>query len=253
MVAQAIPAAMVLLQSMFCKIADLVTDIPKAGDLVPRCQEYLCKTESNIGADITIRTDLLFRKEDWPGMTDDQVVYMESGTQFHLELLKLDGIVLHSSAVALDGKAYLFSAPCGTGKSTHTRQWQSIFGEGAKVFNDDKPALRLINGVWYAYGTPWCGKDGININMKVPLAGICFLKQAPENKIRRLSQTEAMQKVIWQTGHKFRQVENLDLMLSHVDKLVRMIPVYELECLPDADAARLSYETMRRGAEEMGL
>lgn len=238
---------------MICKIADLIVEIPEAGDLAPRCQEYLCDEQSGeIGADITIRTDL-FRSENWPYLSEKDMIYMESWVQFQVHIMKHQGIVLHASAVEVDGKAYLFSAPCGTGKSTHTRLWQSIFGERARVFNDDKPALRLIDGVWYAYGTPWCGKDGININMKVPVAGICFLKQAQENKIRRLSQVEAVQKVIWQTGHRFKQVENLDLMLSHVDKLVRMIPVYELENRPEPDAARLSYETMRRGAEERGL
>ena len=238
---------------MICKIADLIVDIPEAGDLVPRCKEYLYSEQSGkTGADIHIRTEL-FRPNAWPSVTPELVPYAESGAYFGFYLLEYNGFVLHSSAVALDGKAYLFSGPCGTGKSTHTRLWQSTFGERAKVFNDDKPALRLVDGVWYAYGTPWCGKDGININMKVPLAGICFLKQASENKIRRLNQVEAMQKIIWQTGHRFKKVENLDLMLSHVEKLVQMIPVYELENRPESEAARLSYETMRRGAEEIGL
>ena len=161
--------------------------------------------------------------------------------------------MLHASAVELDGRAYLFSGPCGMGKSTHTRLWQQTFGSAAQVFNDDKPALRCVDGKWYAYGTPWCGKDGININMKVPLAGICFLKQAPENRIRHLSPVEAVQKIISQTRRKFAQVENLDLMLRHVEKLAFEIPVFELENRPESEAALLSYETMRRKAEEIGL
>lgn len=238
---------------MLCEIADLIVEIPEAGDLVPRCQEYLCDASSaKNGADIIIRTDL-FRKDAWSGLNEDQTVYMESGTQFEAHLLRHNGMRLHSSAVELDGKAYLFSAPCGTGKSTHTRLWQSVFGEKARVFNDDKPALRYVDGQWYAYGTPWCGKDGININMKVPLAGICFLKQADQNHIRRLNNKEAVQKILWQTVHQFSLAERMDLMLSHVDSIVRNIPVFELENRPEQEAARLSYETMRRAAEEMGL
>ncbi|MBE6991229.1 MAG: hypothetical protein E7430_01440 [Ruminococcaceae bacterium] len=161
--------------------------------------------------------------------------------------------MLHSSAVALDGKGYLFSGPCGMGKSTHTRLWQSVFGDEAKVFNDDKPALRRLDGKWFAYGTPWCGKDHININMKVPLAGICFLKQSDENKIRRLTPQEATPLVISQTMRKFKQVEYLNLMLSHVDKLVREIPIFELENRPEPEAAILSHETMLKAAIEAGL
>jgi len=236
---------------MLCKIADLITEVPKAGGLAPRCREYLYSGKE--GADVVIRTELYRQGHYGPNASEETIAYMESAYQFYLELVNHDGLYLHASAVALDNRAYLFSAPCGTGKSTHTRLWQSTFGEGAQVFNDDKPAMRRLDGTWYAYGTPWCGKDGININMKVPLAGICFLKQASENKIRRLTPQEAMQKILSQTIFRFGKVEMLDRMLQNLDKLVREIPVYELENRPEPEAAQLSYETMRRGAEEMGL
>ncbi len=238
---------------MLCKIADLTVEIPEAGDLVPRCREYLCEAaDETVGADITIRTDN-FRTDAWPGLNQEQAIYMESGAHFGVYLRNHNGFILHASAVALDGKAYLFSAPCGTGKSTHTRLWQSVFGPGAQVFNDDKPALRCIDGIWYAYGTPWCGKDGINLNKKFPLAGICFLKQARENKIRQLSQAEAVQKLIWQSPYRMTRLERIDQLLTCLDSLVRKVPVFELENLPEPEAALLSYETMRRKAEEMGL
>ena len=233
---------------MHCKIAELIVQVPEAGDLVPRCQAYLTETQT---PDIILRPED-FRLELWQHFSQDFAVYAESGIFFHFHLLDFHGITIHASAVELDGKAYLFSAPSGTGKSTHTRLWQSVFGENARVFNDDKPALRCLDGTWYAYGTPWSG-HGDNINMKVPLAGICFLKQAPHNRIRRLSNQEAVQKIIWQTMRRFKKQEKLDLMLSRVDELVRSIPVFELENLPEPDAARLSYETMRKAAEEMGL
>lgn len=235
---------------MKTKIAELIVDVPKAGDLVSRCREYLCDEKE--GTDIVLRTDL-FRENAWQAMDADMRIYMESGTHFYGNLLRFNGMMLHASAVELNGRAYLFSGNCGAGKSTHTRLWQQVFGQKARVFNDDKPALRLIEGRWIAYGTPWCGKDGININMCAPVAGICFMKQGQENRIRRLSHKEAVQRIIQQTIYHFKLVENLDLMLSHVDKLVRMLPVYELENRPEPEAVYLSYETMRVTAEEMGL
>jgi hypothetical protein len=177
---------------------------------------------------------------------------MESAYQFCHQLLDFNGLYLHASAIEWEGRAYLFSGPSGMGKSTHTRLWQSIFPD-AQVFNDDKPALRLLDGQWFAYGTPWCGKDGININMKVPLGGICFLRRGEANTIRRLPIPEATAGIISQTVRRFQTVDRLDLLLKHVENLVTRIPVYELHCLPNSDAARLSYETMRQGAEEIGL
>lgn len=235
---------------MKTRVADLIVEVPEAGDLLPRCMEYRCDQKEN--ADIILCSDG-FHLDNWKSLSEKDAVYMESGFHFYGNLLKYDGIMLHASAVELDGKGYLFSGNCGAGKSTHTRLWQTVYGEKAHIFNDDKPALRLIDDVWYAYGTPWCGKDAININMKVPLAGICFMKQARENRIRRLSQREAVQKIIRQTMYRLHYLENLDLMLSHVDKLVRMIPIFELENKPEPAAAYLSYETMCRAAEELGL
>ena len=219
--------------------------------MAPRCGEYLYEGE---GSPQIVIDETRYRPTRYPnGASDSTIAYMESSIQFHAKLLKHDGFHLHSSAVELEGRAYLFSGPSGTGKSTHTRLWQQIFGEAAQVFNDDKPALRCLAGRWFAYGTPWCGKDGINQNKKVPLGAVCFLKQAGENRIRRLPPQEALTKLMGQTIHRITKMENLDLMLSHLEKLVQMIPVYELENRPEPEAALLSYETMRRGAEEMGL
>ena len=235
---------------MLCKIADLITVVPETGGLTPRCKEYLYDKKSV--PDIVIRADR-YHAENWPGLSDEIIAYMESGYQFNGSLLLYNGLMLHSSAVEYEGKAYLFSGPCGIGKSTHARLWQSLLGDGVQVFNDDKPAIRSIDGRWFAYGTPWCGKEGIHQNKKVPLAGICFLKQAPHNRIRRLDQPEAIRQIIPQTIHRFVAEEMLDRMLNRIEDLVKAIPVYELENRPEADAARLSYEAMRRGAEEIGL
>ena len=236
---------------MLCKISDLLTEIPAEGGLSPLCREYL--TNENGIADIIIREEL-YKLDKWQTLTREQAIYMESGFQFYRNLLKFGGMMLHSSAVELDGKAYLFSGPSGMGKSTHTRLWQELFGDAAKVFNDDKPAIRrLDDGVWYAYGTPWCGKDGININMRVPLAGICFLRRGKENVIRRLPANEALTQIIYQTMHRFKYAENLDLMLGVVEGLVKEIPIYEFYNRPELAAAQLSYETMRCGLEEEDL
>ncbi|MBR3952528.1 MAG: hypothetical protein IKJ82_02790 [Oscillospiraceae bacterium] len=233
---------------MLCNIANLLVEIPAAGGMSVRCREYL--HYENAIPDIIISEEK-YKPEKWPTISYENMCYMESGFQFHGNLLRFEGMMLHSSAVEVDGKAYLFSGPSGMGKSTHTRLWQSIFGEKACVFNDDKPALRRIDGRWYAYGTPWCGKDGINQNKKVPLAGICFLKRGEENKIRRLDPKEALPLLMSQTIHKFKKIENLDLLLNNVNYIIKEIPIFELENRPVEEAARLSYETMLLASKEV--
>lgn len=236
---------------MICKVADLIVEVPEAGGMSPRCKDYIYITEET--PNIVINPDQYEYCRYYPETTENFVAYMESGRQFHGNLIRFNGMYLHSSAVELDGKAYLFSGPCGMGKSTHTGLWQQLLGERVCRFNDDKPTLRRLEDRWYAYGTPWCGKDGINVNKKVPLAGICFLQQGSENRIRRLEHWEAVPKLLSQTIRRFKDPAKLDLMLSHLERLVQEIPIYELVNRPELDAARLSYETMRVGAEEAGL
>lgn len=218
--------------------------------MASRCGDYA--TDETLEADITICADL-YRPEKYPNFSENDVAYIESGWQFYRHLLSFDGLMLHASAVAYEGRAYLFSGPSGMGKSTHTRLWQNVFGADALVFNDDKPALRRIDGRWYAYGTPWCGKDGINVNVKVPLGGICFLRRGEVNNIRPLDSLEAATRVISQTLRRFKDESNLDRMVSVVDTLIREIPIFEFRNLPVPESARLSYETMCRAAKGVGL
>lgn len=231
-----------------CFISDLITNVPAAGGLASRCAAY--RVETDEPAQIVI-DESKYRPELYEDVTPEMIVYLESGWQFYTQLLKFNGLMLHASTVAMDGNAYLFSGPCGRGKSTHTRLWQSAFGEAASVFNDDKPALRRLDTGWFAYGTPWCGKDGINKNEKWPLAGICFLKKAEHNRIRQLTPEKALPLLLGQTTYRLRP-ENMNLLLTHMDQLLREVPVYELENTPTESAARLSYETMRPDKPQTG-
>ena len=235
---------------MICQIAELIVEIPEAGGMAPRCREYL--TDSQSTPDIVLCEEN-YSFASWEGVPYDSACYIESGRLFYGKLLRFQGMMLHASAVAYEGKAYLFSGPSGVGKSTHTHLWQEVFGSAAQIFNDDKPALRCFDGNWFAYGTPWSGKNGINQNVKIPLAGICFLKQGEENSIRPLDAKEAVNLILGQTYHRFRTAEGLDRLLTNVDMLVRSIPIYEMTNRADADCVRMSYETMRGSVEEESL
>ena len=220
--------------------------------MAPRCKEYLWDGKPD--AEVFTIQEALYDVDFWNGADYELICYMESGHQFHKYLTYNSGFRLHASALKWNEKAFLFSAPCGTGKSTHGKMWQQLYGEDAvTVINDDKPSMRLLDGKWYAYGTPWCGKDGINQNIKVPVAGICFLEQGPENRIRRMEPAECIGRMMDQTIWQWLNQEEMNLLLDSMDKLIRRIPIYLLECTPTTDAAKLSSETMLQGAIDAGL
>ena len=162
-----------------------------------------------------------------------------------LQLLNFDGMMLHASALILDGYAYLFTADSGTGKSTHVSIWRRVFGDDrVRVLNDDKPALRLIDGVWYAYGTPWSGKSGQNLNLRAPLAGVAVVQRSGENACTPFSGRDAVKAIVSQTT-RTRDFASQLKQLELVDRLFQDVPIWRLQCNMDSEAARVAYEAMR--------
>lgn len=153
------------------------------------------------------------------------------------------GILLfHGSTLAVDGKAYIFTAPSGTGKSTHRRLWQERFGSRAVVINDDKPLLSVTPRGIYAYGTPYGGKENLAVNEKAPLEGILVLHQAPENEIRPLSYLEAFPQLMNQ-AYRPRDPQGMIQTMDLVDKLSRL-PVFSLGCTISQEAVTLAYNAL---------
>ena len=174
------------------------------------------------------------------------IEYMYTGALFNRILLKYDGCMLHSSAIVVDGYAYLFSADSGTGKSNHTELWLKHFGDRAYIINDDKPALRCIEGQWYVYGTPWSGKHDISKNIQVKLGGIVFLERSEENWINEISPKEAFALFFRQTVRKLKTEEKMDLALKNVENVLVSNPIYRMGCNISDEAVVTAYEKIRR-------
>ena len=156
------------------------------------------------------------------------------------------GIIFHSSAIAVDGKAYLFTAPSGTGKSTHARLWREMLGDKAVMINDDKPIIRFVDGDFYVYGTPWNGKHHLDTNARAKIAAICEIRQGKENKIGKISPQEMLNVVFHQTIMP-TELDKVDNLLAILDKMLTAVPLYRLECDISREAAELSYNAMVKG------
>ena len=154
-----------------------------------------------------------------------------------------DTFLFHCSAVAVDDKAYLFTAPSGTGKSTHTRLWQEVFGDRAVMINDDKPLLRVTSDSVLVYGTPWDGKHRLSTNTVAPVAGICLLERGEENYVERIAKEEAFPRLLQQT---YRPQSPVALMktMELLDTVASNVPLFKLRCNMDPEAACVAYEGM---------
>ena len=141
-------------------IAGLTVKIENCGGRTLRqAKPYLAENQSEAQhIDICINVDAARVEKavkEHPELSAPDWDYMISGQDFYIALLRHNGILLHASCVVVDGVAYAFSANSGVGKSTHTQLWLKHFGDRAYMLNDDKPAIRCIDGVICACGTPW--------------------------------------------------------------------------------------------------
>lgn len=224
-------------------IAGLRVRMNSFGRILSQAEPYLTKTSGDV--DITITSDPHSLKEKQPHLSLDDCEYLCTGGSFYRQLLDFDGMMLHSSAVVMDGYAYLFSAPCGTGKSTHTNMWKEAFGSSVVMLNDDKPALRRENDRWYAYGTPWSGKTDQNINMRVPIGGICVLTRGEQNYIEPYNGASAIFSLLDQTVRP--KTENIrGRLLELLDDLMTSVPIWKLRCTPTKEAALVSQAAMSK-------
>lgn len=195
---------------------------------------------------IYVSDEALAQKQaEMPNLTLDNCEYLFTGSAFYSGLLYFGGFMLHSSAVVMDGKAYLFTADSGTGKSTHTSLWKKVFGEKAEILNDDKPAIRIGEDGIFACGTPWSGKTDQNINKIVPIGAIGFLERSEDNWIKRVDGGEVVGKLLKQTVRP-PQLSEMDALLKYVDIVLKNVPVYNLGVNMTEAAAKMAYDVMSK-------
>ena len=162
------------------------------------------------------------------GIESDSAVTTIMGHFFDEILLNHHGITIHASAIVYKGEAVTFTAPSGTGKSTHTGLWKKYYPDTV-VINDDIPAIRMIDGNFIAYGTPWSGKTDINENMSAPLKAMVFLERSDENTITEISSAEAFVRMIKELPLPPFKNQS-DLMMDMLSKLFSAVPKYLLKC-----------------------
>lgn len=151
--------------------------------------------------------------------------------------IKKDVLMIHAAFIRWNEKGILFTAPSGTGKSTQADLWKKY--EQADILNGDRAAVRKANNRWQAYGLPYAGSSGIYRNEHALLAAVIVLRQAKQNRIRRLNALEIVQNVYPElTIHRW-DPDFVEQALTLLTELSNEVPFYLLECRPDQEAVEL--------------
>ncbi len=155
-------------------------------------------------------------------------------------LVSKNVLLMHGSALSLDGQAYLFTAPSGTGKSTHTRLWREAFGSRVTMINDDKPMLRVEEDRVVCYGTPWNGKHHLGVNVSAPLSAIVAIERAEENRIAPIGPSEAFPILLRQV-YSPRSAELMRRTLGLEQRILQLVRFFRLGCNMEKEAAFAAY------------
>lgn len=159
-------------------------------------------------------------------------------------LPEYDVLLMHGSALCMDGAGYIFTAPSGTGKSTHAALWRQVFGQRVRMLNDDKPLLRIREDGVTVFGSPWAGKHRLSCNASAPLRAIARLERAAKNHIEPITQAEAFPILLAQ-AYSSRDPAVMVKILTLEKRLLNCAAFYTLFCNPEPEAARVAWQGMR--------
>lgn len=212
-----------------------------------RAEEY--RIDKPVKADLVIdaaNADFALIHSMNTQLTLEECAYICTCDEFGVNLLDYGGFRLHASAVALDGRAYLFSANSGVGKSTHTALWCQHFGmERTCIINDDMPLVKWEGDSFYAWGSPWSGTSPLNRNLGVPLQAIAFLERSQTDQIERLDNATSLSSLMLATRMGLDPVR-LDKLMNLLERLLNTVPIFRLRCTPTISAVQTAFTVMAR-------
>ncbi len=230
------------------KMADLVICINNKYDYVETlCHDYCVESATS---DMQIEaSDEAIQKEQEDAEIECTLEYCESiciYREISTQLILHNGFLMHGACIEVDGNVYAFCAKSGTGKSTHLRLWKKMLGDKAQIINGDKPIIRWFpdrEKEFVVYGTPWCGKEGWNVNTSAALKAICFLERGEKNEIHPISGKESMKRL----GHQILMPKAPHEMMKYLDMMDALLSgtsCYLLSCNMEDEAAVTAYQGM---------
>lgn len=229
---------------MKVKIAELTVELePRYDETKLLAEPFLTAGDSPADIVLTSTDKQLqkFMERAAPGETVEKMENFMLCSEFCRKAIPFGVLLVHSSALVCGGKAYLFSADSGVGKSTHTRLWLSEFGDRVHILNDDKPVVKLCGDGAVVCGTPFDGGSGIALNESCPLGAVVFIERGEENSVRVPKSKEIIQKLYFQTAHMVN-AETAFKMLENIERLISCARFYVLTCNTEPSAAHTAYE-----------
>ena len=207
--------------------------------------EWLLKTEEGENPVFVKDEDFVFFKEKWNVEDNAYSEYSLLVYRACDELLKYDRCLFHGAAFLWHKKAYIFTAPSGTGKSTQLKNWIQLYGDEIEIMNGDKPVLKNDGNHVTVMPSPWKGKERLgNDTLIAPLGGIIILEQGEENRIIKLDTNHSVPFLLKRILSVMEQKALVLNAGKMVETIVTSVPVWKLINKGDLHSAELTYQTI---------
>lgn len=209
------------------------------------CKDYIIQSET-YDFEINPTIELINKEHDESLPIDYPLPYCESIVIYRLiaqKLYKYNAFVMHGALIKVHDEGFIFLAKSGVGKTTHLKLYLDTFKDNALIINGDKPIIKYIDGKFYGFGTPYNGKEGLGVNDKVEIKGICFLKRGEKNKAYKISEEE-------ETTLIFNQIllpnnmKDYDILINLLNDFISKVRIIGLECNMDKEACITSYKAL---------
>lgn len=152
-----------------------------------------------------------------------------SGAKADKLLPERNRVMLHCAYVLHEGKALLFCAPSGTGKSTQADFWNRV--QGSATINEDRAIIGKADGTYYAHGCWAMGHGNVCRNVSAPIRAIVLLGQGKKNHVYRLHAVDAITRIIPQCSFDDQSNVQCQKIIEIVADMISGIPVWGYDCI----------------------
>lgn len=231
-----VPALPDLLAQELYRMDGLTVGLDRSGSEV-RIYQSLCVSGHPVYAvSVLVDSCVTVYFLDNPSLWDNPNIRIWNLIHMEALLLQADALILHCSYLLYDGKAILFSAPSGTGKTTQAKLWEKLYP--AKIINGDKAILQKKDGTWYACGYPFHGSADECLNEQYPIGTVVVVRQSPEDRIEPMGPMQRLQALYSETTVNVWNRAAVDRTLDLIGDLAASVEVVRQHCTMRDEACR---------------
>lgn len=146
-------------------------------------------------------------------------------------------VFLHASGFIRDNKGYAMVGPSGIGKSTLAAR---LAGEpDLTILGEDQVLLRLIDGRFWIFGTPFHEQPQMCSPMGAPLEKLILLERKGENLVQAVNPPYVMTRLLQTAFIPYYRPQAVGQIMDHLVLLAQQIPCRSLSYQLGADVLKM--------------